>query len=316
MTIIILLMDTIICDILKNDNVLQEFCKSISNTDRIKILINAHNMNIIDMGKFKENIKHINISLTELFKNHIIKYIIDIKKYEEYLPIFLDAYGCDIEYYDNENDGEYECDCEHIDNDDFHNTYAIVFNNIDYFKPYLNYIITNKKNREKNIKSFVQTFYEMVKMLNKDICDYVFETFEKNKALLKVFIQGANNIDGFIERCCDNNMYMLKKAFIYNYTIEDIEEFYDNNYHFTDYDFMANECFKNMTNKSKIQLGQLFQLYLKIKDKYERNPFIKIIIKTSIRLNRVKYVQKKIYSSKNNNIIHLGSKITNKKILL
>ncbi len=308
-------MDTIICDILRQDIILQEFCKSISNTDRIKILINAHNMNIIDMGKFKKNIKNINISLTELFKNHIIKYIIDIKKYEEYLPIFLDAYGCNIEYYYYDKD-ESECDCERDENDDFYEKYAIVFNNIDYFKPYLNYIITTKKNREKNIKSFVETFYEMVKMLDKDIRDYVFDTFEKNKALLKVFIQRANNINGFIEKCCDNDMYMLKKAFIYNYKIQDIEEFYDNNYHFTDYDFMAKECFRNMTNKSTIQLSKLFSLYLEMKNKNERNPFIKIIIKTSIRLNRITYVQKKVYSSKNNNIIHLGSRLTNKKILL
>ena len=307
-------MDTIICDILRQDIILQEFCKSISNTDRIKILINAHNMNIIDMGKFKKNIKNINISLTELFKNGIIKYIIDIKKYEEYLPIFLDAYGCDIGYYYFEEE-EYECDCEHND-DDFNEKYAIVFNNIDYFKPYLNYIITTKRNRNGNIILFVHTFYEMVKMLNKDIRDYVFETFEKDKKILKVFIQGANNINGFIERCCDNDVYMLKKAFIYNYKIQDIEEFYDNNYHFTDYDFMAKECFRNMTNKSTIQLSKLFSLYLEMKNKNERNPFIKIIIKTSIRLNRITYVQKKVYSSKNNNIIHLGSRLTNKKILL
>ena len=307
-------MDAVMCDILKNDNVLQEFCKSISNTDRIKILINAHNMNIIDMGKFKKNIKNINISLTELFKNHIIKYIIDIKKYEEYLPIFLDAYGCNIEYYCDED--EYECDCERDYNADFYDKYAIVFNNIDYFKPYLNYIITNKKTREKNIKLFVQTFHKMFKLLNKDICDYVFKTFEKDKALLKVFIQGANDLDGFIERCCEDYKYVLKKAFIYNYKIQDIEEFYDDNYQFTNYDFMAKECFKNMTNKSTIQLSKLFSLYLKMKNKNERNPFIKLIIKTSIRLNRITYVQKKVYSSKNNNIIHLGSRLTNKKILL
>lgn len=309
-------MDAVMCDILKNDNVLREFCNSLTKMDRIKILINAHNMNIIDMKKFIDNIKHINIfNLDELFKNGIIKYIIDIKKYEEYLPIFLDAYGCDVEYnyYDEEN---YVCDCERADNDDFYEKYAIVFNNIDYFKPYLNYIITNKKNRKKNIKSFVETFYEMVKFLNKDICDYVFDTFEKDKALLKVFIQAANNINGFIERCCDNNMYMLKKAFIYNYKIQDIEEFYDDNYQFTDYDFMAKECFRNMTNKSTIKLSKLVSLYLKMKNKNDRNPFIKLIIKTSIRLNRITYVQKKIHSTKNNNIIHLGSRLTNKKILL
>jgi hypothetical protein len=60
----------------------------------------------------------------------------------------------------------------------------------------------------------------------------------------------------------------------------------------------------------------LFSLYLEMNNKNERRPFIKLIIKTSIRLDRVKYVQKKIYSMKNNNIIHLGSKFTNKKILL
>jgi hypothetical protein len=79
---------------------------------------------------------------------------------------------------------------------------------------------------------------------------------------------------------------------------------------------MAKECFRNMTNKSTIQLSKMLKLYLKMKNKNERNPFIKLIIKTSIRLNRITYVQKKIHSTKNNNIIHLGSRLINKKILL
>lgn len=306
-------MSTIIYNkLIKDKAVFDNFYKELSKSDKIKMMCNIFIGEKITIKKFKTGLKEISdITLTELFEDRVIEYLYkkcDMKnagdgtsyyvpneKYKKIFTAFLGAYGCDIEYEYNYDDNEYgwdECDI-------FNKYYHEIFNSIDMLKVYVDYIIKDKANHTKNIKSFVRTIYYMIHSLNDDIIKYIFEEFEKKQNVRNIFIESTYAFD-FVEKICQgsDNMhtFIIKRLFTHKYKVQDSEEFFDNCILDTNIIFMK-ECFRKMNKVSNIQLGELFKFYCNYDDIIPYSLLI-YLIKASIRLNRHMNISNKIQKMK------------------
>ncbi len=308
-------MNTIIYDIFMKDKaVFDNFYKELSNSDKIKMMCSMFIGEKITIEQFKTGLKEISdITLTELFEDKVIEYLyqkcdrkdagdgtsyyVPNENYKKIFTAFLEAYGCNIDYehnYDDEKNGWDKCDI-------FNKYYHEIFNSIDMLKVYVDYIIKDKANHTKNIKSFVRTIYYMLHSLNDDIIKYIFEKFEKKQSVRKIFIESTYEFD-FVEKIwlgSDNmHTFMIKRLFTSKYQIQDSKECIDNySYIFTDITLMK-ECFQKMNKVSSIKLAELFEFYCI----YDVIPYSLLIylIKASIRLNRHMNVIKKMRKMKKN----------------
>lgn len=309
-------MSTIIYNkLIKDKAVFDNFYKELSKSDKIKMMCSIFIGGKITIKQFKTGLKEItDITLTELFEDKVIEYLYKMcdrkdagdgtsyyvpnENYKTIFTAFLEAYGCDIEYEYNYYDNEYgwdECDI-------FNKYYHEIFNSIDMLTVYVDYIIKDKANHIKNIKSFVRTIYYMIHSLNDDIIKYIFEEFEKKQTIRKIFINSTYGFD-FVEIICEgsDNMhtFMIKRLFTYKYKVQDSEEFFENySYIYTNITFMK-ECFRKMNKISNIQLAELFNFYC-IYDDIIPYSLLIYLIKASIRMNRHMNVSKKMQKMKKN----------------
>jgi len=311
-------MNTIIYNTFMHDKTLfDNFYKNLSKCDKIKMMCSIFIGEKITIKQFKTGLKEItNITLTELFEDKVIEYLyktcdrkdagdgtsyyVPNENYKKIFTAFLEVYGCKIDYhyeYDNNEYGWDECDI-------FNKYYDEPFNNINMLKIYVDYIIKNKAQWDENIKSFVRTIYYMIHSLHDNIIKYIFEEFEKKKAIRNIFIECINSYD-FIARVCegDGNLqqFMIKRLFTHKYKVNDFEEFFDNfSNRFVDGKFMK-ECFRKMTKISHIQLADILVRYsVSHRDEFMDNIIFIYMIKASIRLKRHMNVSNKMQKMKKN----------------
>lgn len=313
-------MNTIIYNKFMEDKaVFNNFYKELSKSDKIKMMCNMFIEKNITIEQFKTGLKEISdITLTELFKDKVIKYLykecdrknagdgtryyVPNENYNKIFTAFLEAYGCDIEYecnYYGDDYGWVKCDI-------FNKYYHEIFNSIDMLKVYVDYIINDKANHTKNIKTFVRTIYYMIHSLNDDIVKYILEEFEKEKCVRNIFIDSTYKFD-FVEKICQRSAnvhtFMIKRLFTYTYKVQDSEEFLKTyHYKFTDTTFIK-ECFRKMKKVSYVQLAELFKLYCIFRSCYinyiKKELFI-YLIKASIRSNRHMHVSKQMQKMEKN----------------
>ena len=296
---------------MQNKTLFDNFYETLSNSDKIKMLCSIYNK--MTRNEFKQGLKEIDCTMTELFEGGVIEYLYNMcdrkdtgdgtsyyvpnENYKNIFTAFLEVYGCNIDYDYEYGDNDYGYDeCQ-----TFNKYYDEVFNNIDMLKIYVDHIIKDKANHKINIKMFVGTIYNMLHSLHNNTIKYILEEFEKKKSIRDIFIESTHSYD-FIEKLIetDNDSKMIiKRLFTHKYKVEDFKEFFDNySYHFTDAVFMK-ECFKKMSKASSIQLADIFALYCKFwQDDYMEDSIFMYLIKASIRLNRNMNVSKKMQKIK------------------